>query len=480
MVFFCVEPGKRKQARFAALPQDFTCAACAQTERASRDIMTSGWRAFTLVLSFAKVCIFGSPPSKLQEVLSALQPRDSNLFAGTISIAGPSMVRPSKEHSLARYDASLGEGIHYFGRWVNKRGGIQVGAAGRYDVHLTSVDFGRTPDEIRNATLAARFASPPCHFMVAPAYSSRTKIMAPIATDHGALVISALASANDIYARHHGRPVFGFWPAGSFYYTNALREIVMGADDLDSGNMAVTYSAPERCSPACRRSLRIGVLTDWNASKALSSLQQVAQELSIPIGGWEVFSVDTPPLNCPCLTAYPAGVSLVSNELQVVAEGGVSLAYPGTYGLYACGRHDSGLEPSCNSNGYPPWCEHEWCYVDPAACNTGYAESAYVVGLHYSYGACGFSNEFESWFSTEVPEAGLSETLTGSSPYSGFEPHLRRLHEAGVNVLFVTGNNVLDNVVSIINTLEAIDWAPWALVTEGLSEHRCECHTRHQ
>ena len=107
-----------------------------------------------------------------------------------------------------------------------------------------------------------------------------------------------------------------------------------------------------------------------------------------------------PPLDCPCLTAYPTGVSLVSGEVQVVAADGVSLAYPGTYGLHGCDSHDSGLEPSCNSTGYPGWCEHEWCYVDPAACNTEYSTTAYVVGatLHYSYRACGVSNEFESWF----------------------------------------------------------------------------------
>ena len=108
----------------------------------------------------------------------------------------------------------------------------------------------------------------------------------------------------------------------------------------------------------------------------------------------------SPPLDCPCLTAYPTGVSLVSGEVQVVAADGVSLAYPGTYGLHGCDSHDSGLEPSCNSTGYPGWCEHEWCYVDPAACNTEYSTTAYVVGAtpHYLCRACGFSNEFESWF----------------------------------------------------------------------------------
>merc|ERR1711995_69132 len=55
--------------------------------------------------------------------------------------------------------------------------------------------------------------------------------------------------------------------------------------------------------------------------------------------------------------------------------------------------------------GYPGWCEHEWCYVDPTACNTEYSTTAYVVGatLHYSYRACGFSNEFESWFYQPPP-----------------------------------------------------------------------------
>jgi len=125
------------------------------------------------------------------------------------------------------------------------------------------------------------------------------------------------------------------------------------------------------------------------------------------------------PLDCPCLTAYPAGVSLVSDELQVVelqvVVGGVSLAYNGTYGLHACGRHDSGLEPSCNSTGYPDWCEQEWCYVDNATCNTEYSPSAYVEGvtLHYSYRACGFSNEFESWFYQSPPSPPAASQARG-------------------------------------------------------------------
>ena len=126
----------------------------------------------------------------------------------------------------------------------------------------------------------------------------------------------------------------------------------------------------------------------------------------------------SPPLDCPCLTAYPAGVSLVSGEVQVVAADGVSLAYPGTYGLHGCDSHDSGLEPSCNSTGYPGWCEHEWCYVDPTACNTEYSTTAYVVGatLHYSYRACGFSNEFESWFYQPPPPS--PPYLPGMAPAS--------------------------------------------------------------
>ncbi|EOD10146.1 hypothetical protein EMIHUDRAFT_124820, partial [Emiliania huxleyi CCMP1516] len=96
-------------------------------------------------------------------------------------------------------------------------------------------------------------------------------------------------------------------------------------------------------------------------------------------------SPPSPPLVCPCLTAYPAGVSLVSAEVHVVAADGVSLAYPGTYCLHGCDPHDSRLEPSCDSTCYPGWCEHEWCYVDPAACNTEYSTTAYVVGAtpHY-------------------------------------------------------------------------------------------------
>ncbi|EOD20113.1 hypothetical protein EMIHUDRAFT_123948, partial [Emiliania huxleyi CCMP1516] len=70
--------------------------------------------------------------------------------------------------------------------------------------------------------------------------------------------------------------------------------------------------------------------------------------------------------------------------VQVVTADGVSLAYPGTYGLHGCDPHDSGLEPSCNSTGYPVRCEHEWCYVDPAACSTEYSTTAYVARVAIS------------------------------------------------------------------------------------------------
>ncbi|EOD30761.1 hypothetical protein EMIHUDRAFT_253638 [Emiliania huxleyi CCMP1516] len=125
----------------------------------------------------------------------------------------------------------------------------------------------------------------------------------------------------------------------------------------------------------------------------------------------------------------PAAASLVSGEVQVVAADGVSLAYPGTYGLHGCDSHDSGLEPSCNSTGYPGWCEHEWCYVDPTACNTEYSTTAYVVGatLHYSYRACGFSNEFESCLvSGEVQVVaadGVSLAYPGTYGLHGCDSH---------------------------------------------------------
>ncbi|EOD11195.1 hypothetical protein EMIHUDRAFT_124703, partial [Emiliania huxleyi CCMP1516] len=92
-------------------------------------------------------------------------------------------------------------------------------------------------------------------------------------------------------------------------------------------------------------------------------------------------SPPSPPLVCPCLAAYPAGVSLVSGEVHVVAADGVS-------------------HPRVPRHVRPPRVEHERCYVDPAACNAEYSTAAYVVGAtpHSSYRACGFSNEFESWF----------------------------------------------------------------------------------
>ena len=117
-------------------------------------------------------------------------------------------------------------------------------------------------------------------------------------------------------------------------------------------------------------------------------------------------------------TAWLPCVSLVSGEVQVVAADGVSLAYPGTYGLHACGRHDSGLEPDCNSTGYPGWCEQEWCYVDPLSCNTETGASAYIPGLVYSYKACGFSNEFESAFFSPMREQSFGGAFFQRNSYS--------------------------------------------------------------
>jgi len=189
----------------------------------------------------------------------------------------------------------------------------------------------------------------------------------------------------------------------------ACQQCPPGTFSEDCGAVSVTTCAP---CPANSFSAEAGSascdvctppLTSGNGSSACDICSQgfYAADAALPANPPP--SPPPPPsqqLDCPCLTDYPANVSLVSGELQVVAAGALSLTYPGTYGLHACSRHDSGLEPSCNSTDYPGWCEHEWCYVDPAACNTEYSATAYVVNatLHYSYTVCGFGNDFEQWF----------------------------------------------------------------------------------
>ena len=51
--------------------------------------------------------------------------------------------------------------------------------------------------------------------------------------------------------------------------------------------------------------------------------------------------------NCPCLTAYPSGVSPPDG----VKVGGKTFLYPSGYGLNACTRHDVGLAPYCSTTG---------------------------------------------------------------------------------------------------------------------------------
>ena len=89
-------------------------------------------------------------------------------------------------------------------------------------------------------------------------------------------------------------------------------------------------------------------------------------------------------INCPCVTSYPAGVTLVGGQPQATISGSV-YSYPASYGLNACDSWDATLQPSCatldgtgnfDPLANPDWCSTTWCYVDPANCNVGALDRA--------------------------------------------------------------------------------------------------------
>lgn len=121
-----------------------------------------------------------------------------------------------------------------------------------------------------------------------------------------------------------------------------------------------------------------------------------------------------PPIDCPCLTAFPSDVIFNSDGSLPVRISGTDYSYGITYGLSQCSTHDAGTEPFCDtfdSSGNfdplanPAWCSSSWCYVSPEDCNVGTAASEFLVGadMAYSYAACEASNSFSDYFLAVQP-----------------------------------------------------------------------------
>ena len=121
----------------------------------------------------------------------------------------------------------------------------------------------------------------------------------------------------------------------------------------------------------------------------------------------------SPPILCPCLTSYNAGIIHNADGTVPVAVSNTNHSYPGNYGLERCHTHDAGLAPLCDTTlssgrfdpfNNPPWCSDSWCYVDPNNCNVATSLSQYLAyDTWYSYAACGASNAFNEYYMAIQP-----------------------------------------------------------------------------
>jgi hypothetical protein len=88
---------------------------------------------------------------------------------------------------------------------------------------------------------------------------------------------------------------------------------------------------------------------------------------------------------CPCLTIDEATYDV---KFLDDIEGNITE----TYGI-GCRKHDAGDDGSECFEG-EGWCEREWCYVDPRKCDVAHTPTAFAQGAHYSYAACGNTDEY--------------------------------------------------------------------------------------
>ena len=115
--------------------------------------------------------------------------------------------------------------------------------------------------------------------------------------------------------------------------------------------------------------------------------------------------------SCPCLTAYPTGISPADG----FTVGTVNRFYSATYGLNTCAAHDQTNDPLCAAAEPPQWCADSWCYVDPNNCDFTAQASHYfsTATLFFSYKTCGSVNTFTEWFGGE---SGSGTSTSGSGP----------------------------------------------------------------
>merc|ERR1719379_1872898 len=118
---------------------------------------------------------------------------------------------------------------------------------------------------------------------------------------------------------------------------------------------------------------------------------------------------------CPCKEWSGLDDLIVEDEngemkLQVRPQGrsGDIYLYDPNYGNMECKAHDQGTEPFCDGTFPPSWCFDSWCFVDPNNCDQTSVRSKYFrdVELYYSYGACGGTNSWDTWYDEGGAESG--------------------------------------------------------------------------
>jgi uncharacterized protein YegL len=87
-------------------------------------------------------------------------------------------------------------------------------------------------------------------------------------------------------------------------------------------------------------------------------------------------------------------------KVSPAGSSGTVYTYDASYGVGGCAAHDMDTDPFCTGRFPPAWCYQAWCYVDKDNCDKTYVRSKYFMTeqLYFSYGACGSSNSFQTWY----------------------------------------------------------------------------------
>ena len=121
-------------------------------------------------------------------------------------------------------------------------------------------------------------------------------------------------------------------------------------------------------------------------------------EVDAPVESKDEDSVETEVEDCTCLTDH--GQPILDFDgvpgIYVVIDRDW-LVYAPDYGLNQCAAHDKDLEPNCDGNDVPDYCDKKWCFVNAATCKNGVRNFTLFPGfinkLHFSYAVCAESNQ---------------------------------------------------------------------------------------